>query len=176
MKFRPLPLEGTFVVEPESVTDERGFFARTFCRKEFGANGLNPDLLQCGLSFNTRKGTLRGMHYQTEPHQEVKLVRCTAGGIFDVAVDLRRDSASFGQWTAVELTAENRLSIYIPAGIAHGFLTLDDNCEVFYQISEYFHPESSAGVRWDDPAFSIQWPADIRIISDRDRNYPDFDV
>lgn len=174
MKFMPLPLQGTFLIEPEPVADERGFFARTFCREEFSAHNLNPDLVQCSISFNMQKGILRGMHYQKEPHQEVKLVRCTMGGIYDVIIDLRRDSATFRQWASVELTADNRRSVYIPEGIAHGFLTLADNCEVFYQMSEYFRPESSAGVRWNDPAFSIEWPGDVSIISDRDLNYPDF--
>lgn len=174
MKFMPLPLQGAFLIEPEPVADVRGFFARTFCRDEFTAHDLNPGLLQCSLSFNTRKGTLRGMHYQKEPHREVKLVRCTMGSIYDVIIDLRPDSATFRQWAGVELSAENRQSIYIPEGLAHGFLTLADNCEVFYQISEYFHPESSAGVRWNDPVFSIEWPGDVSIISGRDRNYPDF--
>jgi dTDP-4-dehydrorhamnose 3,5-epimerase len=176
MKFTPLPLDGAFLVEPEPVADERGFFARTFCRDEFSAHGLNPGLLQCSLSFNTHKGTLRGMHYQTEPHQEVKLVRCTMGGIYDVMIDLRKSSATFRQWTGIELTADNRNSVYIPEGFAHGFLTLTDNSEVFYQISELYQPESIAGVRWNDPAFSIDWPGDVSIISDRDRDHPDFNA
>lgn len=176
MKFVPLPLEGAFLIEPEPVADERGFFARTFCREEFSAHGLNPGLLQCSLSFNTRKGTLRGMHYQTEPHQEVKLVRCTMGSIYDVIIDLREDSATFKKWASAELTADNRRSVYIPEGFAHGFLTLADNCEVFYQMSELFRPECTAGVRWNDPAFSIDWPGDVSIISERDRNHPDFDA
>ena len=174
MKFTPLPLQGAFLIEPEPIADARGFFARTFCREEFSTHGLNPELQQCSLSFNTLKGTLRGMHYQTEPHQEVKLVRCTMGSIHDVIIDLRPDSATFRRWTSVRLTAENRTSIYIPEGVAHGFLTLDDNCEVFYQMSEPFHPGSIAGVRWNDPAFAIQWPEDPCVISDRDRDYPDF--
>jgi dTDP-4-dehydrorhamnose 3,5-epimerase len=176
MKFMPLPLQGSFVIEPEPIADERGFFARTFCREEFSTQGLSPELLQCNISFNTHKGTLRGMHYQTQPRQEVKLVRCTMGSIFDVIIDLRRDSATFRQWASVELTAGNRKSVYIPEGFAHGFLTLTDNCEVFYQMSEYFHSECFSGVRWNDPAFSIQWPGDVSIISDRDRNLPDFDA
>ena len=174
MKFLPLPLEGAFLIETEQVADERGFFARTFCCKEFSAHGLNPELLQCSISFNTHKGTLRGMHYQTEPHQESKLVRCTMGSIYDVIIDLRQDSATFRQWASVELSADNRKSIYIPEGFAHGFLTLVENCEVFYQISELFQPESIAGVRWNDPAFSIDWPGDVSIITDRDRDHPDF--
>jgi dTDP-4-dehydrorhamnose 3,5-epimerase len=174
VKFTPLPLQGAFLIEPEPVADERGFFARTFCREEFSAHGLNPELQQCSISFNTSKATLRGMHYQKEPHQEVKLVRCTMGRIYDVIIDLRQDSATFKQWASVELTAGNHKLIYIPEGFAHGFLTLASNCEVFYQMSEFFHSESIAGVRWNDPAFSIQWPGDVSTISDRDRNYPDF--
>jgi dTDP-4-dehydrorhamnose 3,5-epimerase len=174
MKFVPLPLNGAFLIELEAVADERGFFARTFCREEFSLHGLNPDLLQCNISFNSHKNTLRGMHYQTEPHQEAKMVRCTMGDIYDVIIDLRPESDTFKQWFGAELTAGNRKSIYIPKGFAHGFLTLADKCEVFYQMSENFHPESVAGVRWDDPAFSIQWPRDPCIISDRDRNYPNY--
>jgi dTDP-4-dehydrorhamnose 3,5-epimerase len=174
MKFIPLPLEGAFIIEPEPVTDERGFFARTFCRREFTAHGLKPDLEQCSISFNLLKNTLRGMHYQTEPHQEAKLVRCTMGSIFDVIIDLRPDSATYRQWTSVELSALNRKSVYIPEGFAHGFFTQADNCEVLYQMSEIFHPESVAGVRWNDPAFSISWPGDVSIMSDRDRDYPDY--
>lgn len=176
MKFMPLPLQGAFLIEPKLAADERGFFARTFCREEFSKQGLNPDLMQCSISFNTHKGTLRGMHYQTRPHQEIKLVRCTMGSIYDVIIDLRPESATFGQWAGVKLTARNRKSIYIPEGFAHGFLTLADDCEVYYQMSQYYHPESIAGVRWNDPAFSIQWPGDVSIISDPDRNHPDFDA
>lgn len=174
MKFMPLPLAGAFLIEPEPIEDERGFFARTFCREEFSLHGLNPDLLQCSISFNTSKGTLRGMHYQARPHQEVKLVRCTMGSIYDVIIDLRRDSETFKQWSSVELTAVNRKSIYIPTGFAHGFLTLADNCEVFYQMSEPFHSGSIAGVRWNDPYFSIKWPSDVKVISERDNSFPDF--
>ena len=174
MKFIPLPLEGAFIIEPEPVTDERGFFARTFCRKEFTSRGLKPDLQQCSISFNLRKNTLRGMHYQRAPHEEARLVRCTMGGIFDVIIDLRPDSATYRQWSGIELTALNRKSVYIPEGFAHGFFTQADNCEVYYQMSESFHPECAAGVRWNDPAFSIRWPGDACIMSDRDRNYPDY--
>ncbi len=176
MIFAEARLKGVFVIDLERHEDERGFFARSWCQREFHANGLNPRLAQCSVSFNEQKGTLRGMHYQTIPHGEAKLVRCTMGGVYDVALDLRRDSPTFKQWIAVDLTAENRRMIYIPEGIAHGFQTLVDHTEVFYQISEFFHPESARGVRWNDPTFGIAWPdVEERIISLRDRSYPDFE-
>ena len=174
MRFVPLPLQGAFVVEPEPVVDSRGFFARTFCREEFAARGLDPELVQCNVSFNKRKGTLRGMHYQKPPHEEAKLVRCTMGAIRDVIIDLRRDSPTYLRWAGVELTAENRNALYIPRGLAHGFLTLADASEVFYQMSHVFEPEATAGVRWNDPAFRIEWPGEVNVISDRDREFPDF--
>lgn len=175
MKFHPTPLPPAFVIEPERVEDDRGFFARTYGRDEFREHGLNPDLAQCSVSYNRLKHTLRGMHFQAEPHAEAKLVRCTAGAIFDVALDLRPDSPTRGFWFGVELTARNRLMLYLPEGFAHGFQTLEDDSEVFYQISTPFAPESARGVRWDDPAFGIAWPeAEARILSERDANYPDF--
>ncbi len=174
MKFTPLPLQGAFVIEPELIADERGFFARTFCRKEFSAHGLNPDLAQCSVSFNNKKGTLRGMHYQQKPHEETKVVRCTMGAIYDVIIDLRPVSPTFKQWVGVELSAEDRKEIYVPGGFAHGFLTLSDESEVFYQISELFQSECTTGVRWDDPAFSIDWPGEIHVMSERDKTFPDF--
>jgi dTDP-4-dehydrorhamnose 3,5-epimerase len=175
MLFRETPLKGAFLIEPERLEDERGFFARTFCRKEFESHGLNPDIAQCSVSFNRRKGTLRGMHFQAAPHAEDKVVRCAAGAICDVIVDLRPDSPTFKRWTAAELTAENRRMFYIPAGFAHGFQTLQDNVEVLYQMSEYYHPESARGVRWDDPAFGIVWPeTSERIVSGRDKAWRDF--
>lgn len=172
MLFRETPLKGAFLIEPERLEDERGFFARTFCRREFEAHGLNPDIAQCSLSFNRRKGTLRGMHFQAAPHAEDKVVCCADGAIFDVIIDLRPDSPTFKRWTATELTAENRRMFYIPAGFAHGFQTLQDNVEVLYQMSEFYHPESARGVRWDDPAFAIHWPMKVEFISARDRSFP----
>jgi dTDP-4-dehydrorhamnose 3,5-epimerase len=169
-----LALPGAFIVRPEPIADERGFFARTFCREEFVAQGLNPNLAQCSVSFNKRRGTLRGMHYQKAPHEEDKLVRCTMGAIYDVLVDIRPGSPTFRRWSGVELSAENRTAVYIPKGFAHGFLTLSDDTEVFYQMSEPFQPECAAGVRWNDPAFGVSWPADVRVISDRDQAYPNF--
>jgi len=174
MIFIETKLKGAFIIEPEPLGDERGFFARTFDQKEFEAHGLNPRVMQCNISFNKKKGTLRGMHYQIAPYQEAKLVCCTKGAIYDVALDLRLDSPTLKQWIAVELTAENRRMLYIPEGFAHGFQTLEDNTEVFYQMSEFYHPESAKGVRWNDPAFGIVWPDDIRVISDKDRQYTDF--
>ena len=152
--------------------DQRGFFARTFCEREFESHGLNPKLVQCSISFNTRKGTLRGLHYQAVPHAEAKLVRCTKGAIYDVVVDLRPQSSTFKEWIAVELTGEDRNMVYVPEGCAHGFLTLEDESEVFYQMSEFYDAESSSGVRWDDPAFHITWPGKVEVISERDRTYP----
>ncbi len=174
MRFVPLPLQGSLVIEPEPFEDERGFFARTFCREEFAAHGLNPDLAQCSLSFNKQKGTLRGMHYQKKPHEESKLIRCTMGAIYDVIIDLRSESETFKRWVAVELSAVNRKMLYVPEGFAHGFLTLLGETEVFYQMSALFHPECAAGVRWDDPTFAILWPGDVSIVSDRDCGYPNF--
>ncbi|MDO9541023.1 MAG: dTDP-4-dehydrorhamnose 3,5-epimerase [Kiritimatiellia bacterium] len=168
MRFTETKLKGAFILAPEFLEDERGFFARTWCRREFEARGLNIRLVQCNISFNRHRGTLRGIHYQIEPHAEAKLVRCTMGAIYDVILDLRPDSATFKQWLAVELTAENRLMLYIPAGLAHGFQTLEDNTEVFYQMSEFYHPECARRVRYDDPAFAIRWPLPVTIVSDKD--------
>jgi len=164
-------IEGAFIVEPERLEDERGFFARVWCRREFKAFGLNPGLVQCNISFNEKKGTLRGMHYQVRPYEETKLVRCTMGAIYDVVIDLRSDSHTFKQWAAVELTAENRRMLYVPPGVAHGFQTLVDSTEVSYQMSEFHHPESSRGLRWDDPAFRVPWPVAEPIVSARDRSF-----
>lgn len=172
--FKETKLAGAFVIEVEQHADSRGFFARTFCQEEFAAHGLNTQVLQCNISFNTRKGTLRGMHYQVAPFAEAKLVRCTAGSIYDVIVDLRPASATFRQYFAVELSAENRRSLYIPEEFAHGFQTLQNDTEVFYQMSQVYSPAHARGVRWDDSTFRVQWPADERIIIERDRNYPDF--
>jgi dTDP-4-dehydrorhamnose 3,5-epimerase len=172
--FVPTGLPAAFVVEPERREDQRGFFARTWCAREFEARGLTTRLVQCSVSFNKRKGTLRGMHYQAPPHEEAKLVRCTMGAIHDVIIDLRPTSPTYKLYVAVLLTAENRRMLYVPEGFAHGFQTLVDDTEVFYQMSEFHSPAHARGVRWDDPAFAIAWPPDDRIINDRDRSYPDF--
>ena len=172
MKFTASKLTGAYIIEPELITDERGFFARSWCQQEFKKLGLNSKLVQCNISFNHKKGTLRGMHYQAKPYEEAKLVRCTKGGIYDVIIDLRGESPTFKRWDAVELTAENLKMFYVPEGFAHGFQTLVDDTEVFYQMSEFYHPESSRGVRWDDQAFNIIWPECApRIISDQDSSY-----
>jgi len=162
-------------ISPEPQYDERGFFARTWCRREFENNGLNSRLVQCSLSFSAAKGTLRGMHYQAAPHAEAKLVRCGQGAIYDVVVDLRSDSCTYKEWIAVVLTAEKRNMVYVPEGCAHGFLTLADDTEVFYQMSECYCSKAARGVRWNDPAFQIAWPGSVKVISDRDQNYPDFE-
>lgn len=174
MIFVETRLRGAWTIDPERLEDERGFFARTWCRREVASHGLTPTLAQCSISFNRRRGTLRGMHYQAGPYAEAKLVRCTRGAVYDVIVDLRPGSRTFRQWLAVELTADNRRMLYVPEGMAHGFQTLEDETEVFYQISEFYRPGYARGVRWDDPAFGIRWPEGDRIISPRDRQYPDF--
>ena len=174
MKFTPTKLAGVWLLDMERHEDERGWFARSWCAKEFEVRGLNPRLVQCNVSFNKKKGTLRGMHWQASPRAEAKLVRCTRGAIYDVALDLRPDSPTFRKWFAAELTADNGLSLYIPEGCAHGFQTLADDTEVLYQIAGEYHPASGRGVRWDDAAFGIQWPLLEPLISDRDQNYVDF--
>ncbi len=174
MIFSPTKLLGVWIVELDKHEDERGFFARSWCQREFEGHGLNPNLVQCSVSFNHKKGTLRGMHYQVTPHEEAKLVRCTRGAIYDVAVDLRPTSPTRGKWTSLELTADNGRALYIPAGFAHGFQTLSDNTEVFYQMSEFYNPEGARGVRWNDPALKIEWPLPVPILSARDKNYVDF--
>jgi dTDP-4-dehydrorhamnose 3,5-epimerase len=172
--FRETKLPGVFEIELERKADERGFFARTWCVAEFQARGLNTKLVQCSVSFNARKGTLRGMHFQAAPHAETKLIRCTRGSVFDVVIDLRPQSAMFKSYVAIVLTAEKRNMIYVPEGCAHGFLTLEEGTEVFYQISEFHHEESARGVLFDDPAFQISWPERVEVISERDQNYGKF--
>jgi dTDP-4-dehydrorhamnose 3,5-epimerase len=173
--FKETELKGAFVIEPEIYEDERGFFARSFSGLEFEAHGVNPRVVESNISFNRRRHTVRGMHFQNAPYAQGKLVRCTAGAIYDVIIDLRRDSETFGRWLGFDLTAENRLMLYVPEGFAHGFQTLADDAEVFYQVSEYYAPASCGGVRWNDPAFAIQWPeTENVIINQRDRTYEDF--
>jgi dTDP-4-dehydrorhamnose 3,5-epimerase len=172
--FKPTELPGAYIIEPNRHEDIRGYFARTFCEETFSAHGLDTRIVQCSVSFNHRKGTLRGMHYQVAPFEEVKLVRCNRGAIYDVIVDLRRDSPAFKRHFAIELDEQNGKMVYIPAGFAHGFQTLDDDSEVFYQMSECYSAEHARGVRWNDPAFGIPWPEASRTILERDQNYPDF--
>jgi dTDP-4-dehydrorhamnose 3,5-epimerase len=175
MLFSPTNLEGSYVIELERRDDDRGFFARAWCEREFAENGLNTRLVQCNVSFNRRRGTLRGMHFQRPPHAEAKLVRCTRGAIHDVIIDLRAGSPTYKQWLGVDLTAENRRMLYVPEGFAHGYQTLVDESEVFYQVSEFYTPEAEGGVRWDDPAFGIVWPdPDGAFLSGKDRSWPDY--
>ena len=174
MIFNETPLAGAYVIELERFEDERGFFARTFCAREFRQHDLNAEFVQCNVSHNGRKGTLRGMHYQIGPHSEVKLIRCTRGGIFDVIVDIRKDSESYGQWFGIELDADTRRLLYVPEGLAHGFITLVDDTEVFYQMGSYHEPEAARGFRWNDPQFKIQWPFPPAVISSRDETYADY--
>jgi dTDP-4-dehydrorhamnose 3,5-epimerase len=175
MTFHETKLPGVFEIRIEPMADERGFFARSWCQKEFEAHGLNPSLVQCDISVSKRKGTLRGVHYQVAPYPETKLVRCTRGAIYDVIVDLRPESPTFKQWVAIVLTADKRNMAYVPTSCAHAFLTLEDETEVFYQMSEFYNAESARGVRWDDPAFRIEWPAKVEVISERDGAYPNFE-
>lgn len=175
MKFLPTKLPGAYLLELERHEDERGFFARAWCEEEFAAQGIDMRAVQCNITFNRKKGTLRGMHYQAAAHAEKKVVRCTRGAIYDVMIDLRPSSPTFKQWFAAELTAENYRMLYIPDGFAHGLQTLEDNTEVFYLMSEFFHPESARGVRWDDPAFGIRWPdCKSRAMSKRDATFDNF--
>lgn len=169
MRFIETQLKGAYVIELELIHDERGFFARAWCQKEFEQQGLNAHLVQCNLSFNKRKGTLRGMHFQREPYQEDKLVRCHRGAIYDVIVDHRPQSATFGEWFGVELTAQNRRMLYVPKGFAHGYLTLKPNSEIFYQVSQFYQPGSEGGFRFDDPTVGIQWPIPIALLSPKDQ-------
>ncbi len=175
MIFEPTPLAGAFLVRLEPRHDERGFFARSWCREEFLARGLSGDVVQSSLSYNHRRGTLRGLHYQAPPHAETKLVRCTRGRIYDVIVDLRRDGPTFKRWWATELSADNRHMVYIPEGLAHGFLTLEDNAEVAYQMSTPHRPETARGLRYDDPALAIDWPFAPIVVGSRDRSFALFD-
>ena len=174
MKFTPSPLDGVWVLDLERIEDDRGFFARTWCEEELRNQGLDGRLSQCSISWNRRRGTLRGMHYQADPHAETKIVRATRGGIFDVAVDLRKQSPTFRRWFGVELTAENRRALYVPPGCAHGFQTLSDDTEVLYMISVPYVAAAARGVRWNDAAFGIEWPIANPTLSPRDRDYPDF--
>jgi dTDP-4-dehydrorhamnose 3,5-epimerase len=172
LKFLETPLIGLYIVELETLHDDRGFFARSFCTREFEALGLDSMVAQCNISFNDKAGTLRGLHFQAPPHEEAKLIRCTRGAIYDVAVDIRRGSRTYLSWHAIELTPDNRRMMLIPRGFAHGFQTLLDSSEVFYQMSQYYHPESARGLRWNDPALAITWPIRNAILSEKDRMYP----
>ena len=174
MKFLETTLPGAFLIDLVPQYDERGFFARSFCRDEFAGRDLHVDFVQCNISFNLARATLRGMHYQAAPHEEVKLIRVTAGAVFDVIVDIRPASPAFGKWFGVELSAKQHRMLYVPKGIAHGFVTLSDASEVFYQMGNSYHPKSARGFRWDDPFFKIRWPVEPSVISERDSGYTEF--
>ena len=176
MIFTETRIKGAFIIEPQKHQDERGFFARVWCQKEFSNNGLCDYVAQVNASYNKSKGTLRGMHYQQVPYGEIKLVRCTAGAIYDVIIDLRPESATYRQWLGVELTSSNQKMLYIPENFAHGYQTLEDDSEITYQVSEFYTPHAEAGIRYDDPMFSIRWPIGITAISEKDLNWPDFTV
>lgn len=174
MIFTETELGGAFTIDLEQREDDRGFFARSWDENEFRDHGLNPRIVQCNVSFNHHAGTLRGMHFQNAPHAEAKLIRCTMGAILDVIIDLRPDSPTFKRWIGVELTAENRRSLYVPEGFAHGYQTLADGTETFYQVSEFYAPGSEGGVRYDDPVFAIEWPREVTVISPKDASWSDF--
>ncbi len=175
MIFTETGLPGAYLLELQKYGDDRGFFARAFCRREFARHGLNPEIAQANIGFSSRSGTLRGLHYQEPPHAEAKLVRCTAGAVYDVLLDLRPESPTFRQWKGFELSARNRLMLYVPEGFAHGYLTLAADTEVSYQVSAFYEPGAERGIRWNDPAFDIGWPLDTpRVISEKDQSWPDY--
>jgi dTDP-4-dehydrorhamnose 3,5-epimerase len=175
MRFTETGVSGAYLIDPDPHGDDRGFFARLWCREEFGAKGLRPMIAQCNNAFTARRGTLRGLHYQVAPYEEVKIVRCVRGAIFDVYVDLRPDSATYLRWFGAELTAENRRLMYVPEGCAHGYLTLADDTELIYFVSQSYHPEAERGVRWNDPRFGIKWPAvESLTISAKDEQWADY--
>jgi dTDP-4-dehydrorhamnose 3,5-epimerase len=176
MIFTPTALSGAYIIELQKLQDDRGFFARSYCSQEFAAHGLTPRVVQSNISFNKKKATLRGMHYQIEPYGETKLVRCTRGAIYDVIVDLRADSPTFKNWIGVELTAENYRMLYVPEGFAHGFETLEDETEVTYHVSEFYTPNAEQGLRYNEPMLGIRWPLEVEVISEKDKSWPDFGV
>lgn len=171
MRFYELELQGAFIIEIDKIEDERGFFARTFCKDEYKKHNLETDFVQCNISYNKKKGTLRGMHYQTEPFAETKIVTCIKGSIYDVVIDMRKESNTYGKWIGIHLHSKVFKSLYIPKGFAHGFLTLEDDSEVFYQMSEFYNSDSSKGIRYDDPFINIDWKYEISILSDKDKSY-----
>lgn len=174
MIFKETDLQGAYVIELEEFRDERGFFARAWCQKEFNDHALNSRVVQANLSYNEKKATLRGMHYQVAPHEESKLVRCIKGAIFDVIIDMRPESSTYKDWIGVELSSENRKMLYVPEGFAHGFQTLEDHTEVFYQVTEFYTPGAERGARYNDPAFQIDWPLEVCVVSEKDANWQDF--
>ena len=174
MIFTPTKLQGAYILEVKKIEDERGFFGRSWCKRELEAQGLNADVVQANVSYNKVKGTLRGMHFQKAPHQETKLVRCTRGAIYDVIIDLRPDSPTYKQWIGVELTESNYRMLFVPEDFAHGFITLEDNTEVTYQVTQYYTPGAEGGIRWNDPAFNIEWPIEPVVVSGKDQAHSDF--
>lgn len=176
MIFTETKLKGAFVIDIKRISDERGFFGRSWCKNEMEEHGVNPNVVQSNISFNKKKGTLRGMHFQVHPHEETKLVRCTKGAVYDVIIDLRPKSKTYKQWFGVELTEENHRMIYVPEKFAHGYLTLEDNSEVNYLVTEFYSPGFEGGIRWNDPEFNIQWPEKIEVVSTKDQRFPDFNT
>ncbi len=174
MIFKGTNLQDAFIIDLEKHQDERGFFARVYCEKEFRDHGIDPGVVQANVSYNKFSNTLRGFHYQAEPYGEAKLMRCTKGSIYDVIIDVRPDSPSYKQWIGVELTESNHRMLYVPEGFAHGFITLQDETEVTYLVSEFYTPSAEKGIRWDDPAFGVEWPVEVKVISEKDRNWPDY--
>ena len=174
MKFKETELNGAFIIEIEKIKDKRGFFARAWCQNEFKTHGLTPLVVQTNISYNKKKGTLRGMHYQKTPYEESKFIRCTRGAIIDVIIDLRPDSSTYKKWISVNLTADNYKMIFVPEGFAHGFQTLSDHAEILYQVSQFYTPGSEDGIRWNEPGFGIKWPLEVTVISDKDMNWPDY--
>jgi dTDP-4-dehydrorhamnose 3,5-epimerase len=176
MIFRETILKGAFLVEIKKLEDNRGFFGRAWCQQEFEENGLNGNIRQINTSFTHNKGTIRGMHYQIDPYQETKFIRCTRGRIFDVIIDLRPESVTFMKWIGHELSEDNYKMVYVPENFAHGFVTLEDNCEVYYPTTEFYTPDSERGIRFNDPAFNIEWPIEVEFVSEKDLSHPDFDM
>jgi dTDP-4-dehydrorhamnose 3,5-epimerase len=174
--FTETELKGAFIINVKKLEDERGFFGRTFCQKEFEDHGINPHVVQANVSYNKVKGTVRGMHYQVHPYEETKLVRCVRGAIYDVIIDLRKNSPTYTKWIGVELREDSYRMLFVPEGFGHGFITLQDNTEVIYQVSQFYTPGSERGIRWDDPAFNIHWPIKPVIISDKDTQHSDYTV
>jgi dTDP-4-dehydrorhamnose 3,5-epimerase len=175
MKFTETKLKGAYIIDIEKIADARGFFARAWCQTDFEKHGLNPRLVQVNVAFNHKKGTLRGMHFQRAPNQECKLIRCTRGAIYDVIVDLRKDSPTYRQWIGVELRPDNYRMLFVPEDFAHGYQTLEDDTEVTYQVSQFYAPKSEGGARYNDPAFGIRWPLEVSVISEKDKSWPDWD-
>jgi dTDP-4-dehydrorhamnose 3,5-epimerase len=175
VKIFSAPIPDIKIIELDKLEDERGYFARTWCQRELAEEGVTMDIAQCNLSYNEKAGTMRGMHYQIPPHAEMKIVSCIRGRIFDVAIDLRPDSSTYTQYFGIELSAENKKQLLIPQGFAHGFLTLVDQTEIYYLMSAFYHPEASRGLRWNDPSFAVNWPANVVHVKQRDNTYPDFD-